>query len=77
MAKDWVNNGGYKTNDYLYADDINKMINLFNSFIVFDSNNEFAGIKIPKNGLDIHAPDGTVWKLTVDNDGILQTTASN
>lgn len=72
----WKKEGAkYKTNDYLYAEDINKMINLFESFIVFDSDGNFIGIKIPETGLNLYSGT-TEWKLTVDKDGILQT-ASN
>lgn len=71
--KEWQKEGGpnYKPNDYLYAEDINKMIHLFNQFIVFE-NNDFAGIKIPQSGLSLFS-NGTEWLLTVNEEGILQT----
>lgn len=69
----WKKEGAkYKTNDYLYAEDINKMINLFESFIVFDSEGNFTGIKIPETGLNLYSGE-TRWVLTVDGNGILQT----
>lgn len=76
----WGKGGpGYGTNDYLYAKDINKMIYLFNQFVVFDNDNTFKGIKIPKTGLTLYSMDSegnttnTSYLLTVDEDGILQT----
>lgn len=80
MAEEWKNQD-YKTNDYIYASDINKMISLFNSFIVFDNKNEFKGIKIPETGLTLYGYDTnskgeqieTPYLLTVDENGILQT----
>ncbi len=66
-------NNKYKTNDYLYASDINKMISLFNSFIVFDDEGKFKGIKIEKDGLSLYTEEGNKYKLTIDENGILQT----
>ena len=73
----WQKNGpGYQTNDYLFADDINKIIYLLNSFIIYDEN-KFKGIKMPKDGLTLLGPDGvTEWKLTINEKGILQTESS-
>ena len=71
MANGWAKEQDYKTNDYIYASDINKMISLFNSFIIFE-NNEFKGIKIPTGGLSLFS-NGSEWLLTVDENGILQT----
>ena len=74
MANGWAKQDKeYQPNDYIYASDINKMISLFNSFIVFNSNNTFKGIKIPKTGLTLVTENGAEWLLTVDEDGILQT----
>jgi hypothetical protein len=80
MANGWAKDQEYRTNDYIYASDINKMISLFNSFIVFE-NNEFKGIKIPKTGLTLYGYSTnskgeqieTPYLLTVDENGILQT----
>lgn len=73
MANGWAKDQDYKTNDYIYASDINKMISLFNSFIIFE-NNEFKGIKIPKTGLTLVTESNKEWLLTIDEEGILQTT---
>lgn len=79
MAIEWAKQDQeYKPNDYIYASDINKMISLFNSFVVFEDN-EFKGIKIPKTGLTLYSIDSegntinTPYLLTVDENGILQT----
>lgn len=72
MAIEWAKQDQvYKPNDYIYASDINKMISLFNSFIIFE-NNEFKGITIPRGGLSLFSNE-TEWLLTVDENGILQT----
>lgn len=63
----------YSTNDYLYADDINKIIGLLNSFIIFGDDYSFKGIKIPDEGLTLFGPNNTNWLLSVDENGILQT----
>jgi hypothetical protein len=77
MANGWAKEDkDYQPNDYIYASDINKMISLFKSFIVFDDKNEFAGIQIPTSGLTLYATKNNKsvkYLLTIDENGILQT----
>lgn len=81
MALKWFNDregsNHYNTNEYLSHDDVNLIIDLFNKIIVTDNSGKFKGLQIPEGGLSLffkNTDDSSLeWKLTVDNNGILQT----